>query len=244
MCAVGMERKDTHVNAHRLKESTAATMSPSDAPSFNEMRCHWHSSGALLLIPGDGAAYDQNFDSLPVGAPALGPRSIDPSADSATACATAPGAGDAAGRFAEFSTPAWPICGSPDEYFGAGNPGGADAAEPDWYGPDNGDDLVGGRPNDVGADAGGGMDCGDTTAGGNVGLSSPVPAGEGVGAVVQDERRGVEGERRGQRGPEEEDQQPGTPEAPVHDEYQEMDPHCEEPGEDKPYKEMVHRPVR
>jgi hypothetical protein len=62
MHAVGPDRADL---AKRLsKQSTAANMSPSDAPSFSMMRCHWHCSGALLLMLSDGDMFDHNLDSL------------------------------------------------------------------------------------------------------------------------------------------------------------------------------------
>jgi hypothetical protein len=199
------------------------------------MRCHWHVSGALLLIPGDGAAYDQNFDSLLAGAHALDPPT---------------GAGEPIGGFAAFSAPVGPICWSPDEYFRAGNPAEA-PAEPDWYGPDNGDDFAGAGPDAAEAtDAGDLMECCNPLNGD----AAPASVGEDAGAIAapaQDDeaqREEIEAGRRSLRGrkkrEDEEEGKPGTPAVPVHDEYAELDPHCDEPGENKPYTEMTHRPAR
>lgn len=91
-------------------------MSPSDAPTFSCMRCHWHSSGALLLLPSGGDMFDQNLDTCPNGQPLNHAAAIDAPQPSTSSLgcevsfegmgAAAPAADDAPGDgFAAFGSP-------------------------------------------------------------------------------------------------------------------------------------------
>lgn len=200
--AVGSDRKDLRAGAGGT-ESAAALMSPSDAPTFSLMRAQWHVSGALLLLPSDGAPYDHNFDSVAGGAAMAAP----PPQPAAPAPAHNDFHASPNGGFASFGSPA-AVAASPEPFFGNGGAAqpGDDAAAPapsaagDWYGPDGGDEFAfpGGGDDDGVADAGGVEESGAA-------FEQPDDAQEA---------------------------------GPLHDEWAELDPHCEDPGENKPFRPL------
>ena len=225
--AVGPARQDVMKDAD--KQSTAANMSPSDAPTFNMMRCHWHCSGALLLMPADGTPFDHNLDSLDAGQragadaeneePVFGPAML--------------AAGDACGGAQPPDGALGPAFGSPvvPAMFPNGDaPLGSPAALPDadgamqdgdapaWFGPDDGDDMGGGADGGVGdAPA---PDCPD--------LPGSPGAEDAAGAADEQPEAAAA------------DAAPVPAPKPVADPYEPLDPHSvDPPASEKPFKMAV-----
>ena len=164
-------------------------MSPSDAPSFNMMRCHWHCSGTLLLLAADGLRYNYKLDTVEQQAPgALSGLSADMLIDSGPDEQAAPDP-DAPDGFAAFGSPV--VTAMPgssnggddasDALASAGNNDAAAQAAPDepaWFGPDGGDDWAQDGPDldfdSAAADAGAGPS--------HAGEAAPVDAVAGADA--------------------------------------------------------------
>jgi hypothetical protein len=231
LSAVGPARKDLDASASK-QQSMAANMSPSDAPSFNMMRCHWHCSGAMLLLLSDGNPYDASLDSLacadhPVDGAPLGPGSL--SRGAAGGAQPAPAAPT---DFAAFGSPVVPGMFSDAA---AGAPG-SPAAMPH---PDGSADDEGGMPDDnplwFGPDDDGGGGFGDEPMddGGPAPDDAPAPGDPDAAAAG-----GGDAERGS--GPVEQGGVPDAPPAPVQDPYEELDPHKPDPASaEKPFKAMV-----